>query len=90
MFIFEWDDQKATSNLQKHGVTFDEAVSMFADGLALTFADTDHFESEERNLRHLKQGTTSRGSATTRACESFSIWPTVVIIKAQNGGWHVA
>lgn len=49
MFKFEWDDQKATSNLQKHGVSFDEAVSVFADTLALTFADTDHFESEERS-----------------------------------------
>jgi uncharacterized DUF497 family protein len=49
MFKFEWDDKKATSNLQKHGVSFDEAVSVFADALALTFADTDHFESEERS-----------------------------------------
>ena len=49
MFKFEWDDQKAASNLQKHGVSFDEAVSVFADGLALTFADTDHFESEDRS-----------------------------------------
>ena len=49
MFKFEWDDQKATSNLKKHGVTFDEAVSVFADALALTFADTDHFETEERS-----------------------------------------
>ncbi|MBI5411253.1 MAG: BrnT family toxin, partial [Nitrospirae bacterium] len=39
MFKFEWDYQKATSNLQKHGVSFDEAVSVFADALALTFAD---------------------------------------------------
>ncbi len=49
MFKFEWDDQKAASNLQKHGVSFDEAVSVFADGLALTFADTDHYESEDRS-----------------------------------------
>ena len=49
MFKFEWDDQKAASNLHKHGVSFDEAVSVFADGLALTFADTDHFESEDRS-----------------------------------------
>ncbi len=49
MFRFEWDDQKAASNLQKHGVSFDEAVSVFADDLALTFADTDHFESEDRS-----------------------------------------
>lgn len=49
MFKFEWNDQKAASNLQKHGVSFDEAVSVFADGLALTFADTDHFGSEDRS-----------------------------------------
>ena len=49
MFKFEWDDQKAASNLRKHGISFDEAVSVFADGQALTFADTDHFESEDRS-----------------------------------------
>jgi uncharacterized DUF497 family protein len=49
MFQFEWDYQKAASNLQKHGVSFDEVVSVFADALALTFADTDHFESEDRS-----------------------------------------
>ncbi len=47
MFKFEWDEQKAASNLQKHRVSFDEAVSVFADDLALTFTDSDHFESEE-------------------------------------------
>jgi uncharacterized DUF497 family protein len=49
MFSFEWDDQKALSNLQKHRVSFDEAVSVFADELALTFSDTDHSESEDRS-----------------------------------------
>lgn len=49
MFRFEWDDQKASGNMQKHGVTFDEAVSVFADELALTFVDTDHFENEDRS-----------------------------------------
>jgi uncharacterized protein len=41
MFKFEWDDQKAASNLLKHGVSFDDAVSVFGDALALTFADTE-------------------------------------------------
>lgn len=49
MFIFEWDDQKAASNLQKHGVSFDEAISVFGDALALTFSDTDHSDVEERS-----------------------------------------
>ena len=49
MFNFDWDVQKATSNLLKHGVSFDEAVSVFGDTLALTFFDTDHSEFEERS-----------------------------------------
>jgi uncharacterized DUF497 family protein len=49
MFKFEWDDQKAASNLLKHGVSFDEAVSVFGDGRALTFSDTDHSELEDRS-----------------------------------------
>ena len=46
---FEWDAGKAASNLRKHGISFDEAVSVFADQLSLTFADTDHFELEDRS-----------------------------------------
>ena len=49
MFRFEWDDQKAASNLLKHGVSYDEAVSVFGDGRALTFSDTDHSEFEDRS-----------------------------------------
>jgi len=49
MFKFEWDDQKAANDLQKHGVSFHEAVSMFGDGLALAFAVTDHAETEDRS-----------------------------------------
>ena len=46
---FEWDVGKAASNLRKHGISFDEAVTVFADHLALTFSDTDHFALEERS-----------------------------------------
>lgn len=49
MFNFEWDDQKAASNLHKHAVLFDEAVSVFGDSLALTFSDVEHSENEERS-----------------------------------------
>ncbi|MDD2809552.1 BrnT family toxin [Rhodoferax sp.] len=49
MFNFEWDDQKAASNVSKHGVSFEEAVSVFGDGQALTFSDTDHSEFEDRS-----------------------------------------
>jgi uncharacterized DUF497 family protein len=49
MFKFEWDNQKAQSNLLKHGVSFDEAVSVFGDALALTFSDSDHSMDEDRS-----------------------------------------
>jgi uncharacterized DUF497 family protein len=47
---FEWDDIKAQGNLQKHGVTFEEARSVFYDENAIQFWDEDHSESEDRFL----------------------------------------
>jgi len=47
---FEWDDAKAKANLKKHGVAFDEALSVFADPLARIFDDPDHSEDETREL----------------------------------------
>ena len=49
MFVFEWDNQKAAKNVNAHGVPFDEAVSVFGDPSALTFAVTDHSVSEDRS-----------------------------------------
>ncbi len=48
MLLFEWDPEKALGNEQKHGVTFDEASSVFADTLSLTIHDPLHSEDEER------------------------------------------
>jgi uncharacterized DUF497 family protein len=45
---FEWDRRKAAVNRKKHPVSFDEAVTVFYDPLAATFADPDHSESESR------------------------------------------
>lgn len=45
-YIFEWDWEKATSNARKHGVTFDEAATVFGDPLALLMPDPDHSLSE--------------------------------------------
>jgi len=47
---FEWDPAKATANSRKHGVTFEEAGSVFGDPMAVTFADPDHSTDEERRL----------------------------------------
>jgi uncharacterized DUF497 family protein len=45
---FEWDADKAKTNLKKHGVTFEEASSVFADPLALTIPDPQHSVEEDR------------------------------------------
>ena len=45
---FEWDEGKAKRNLKKHGVSFEEASSTFADPLALTIPDPLHSEEEDR------------------------------------------
>ena len=47
---FEWDADKAASNLDKHGVSFAEAMTVFGDPLEITIADPDHSESEFRFL----------------------------------------
>ena len=46
--IFKWDSTKAARNLRKHGVSFEEAATVFTDPLAYTFADPDHSFGEER------------------------------------------
>lgn len=47
---YDWDRAKAVRNLRKHGVSFEEAASVFGDPLAYTFADPDHSVTEERWL----------------------------------------
>ena len=47
---FEWSPTKAKKNLRKHGVSFEEASSVFYDPLAVTGADPDHSEAEERTI----------------------------------------
>lgn len=45
---FEWDPKKADANLRKHGVSFDEAASVFLDPLATSGPDPDHSVGERR------------------------------------------
>jgi len=47
---YEWDQEKATSNLEKHGVSFNEAASVFGDPLYIDFYDPDHSIDEHRYL----------------------------------------
>ena len=45
---FEWDENKNTTNKKKHGVSFEEASTVFQDENALLISDPDHSENEER------------------------------------------
>ncbi|NVD72851.1 BrnT family toxin [Duganella sp. BJB488] len=48
---FEWDQRKAAANLRKHGVSFDEARTVFADRLGKIRYDPDHSEAEDRFIQ---------------------------------------
>jgi len=66
---FERDPERAATNLSKHGVSFQEAATVFANPLSLTFDDPDHSSYEQRYLtaglsvqgRHLIVAHTDRG-----------------------------
>ena len=45
---FAWDEKKAAANLAKHGVSFEEAATVFGDPLSDTFDDPDHSAGERR------------------------------------------
>ena len=47
---FDWDESKAQANLAKHGITFDEAKSVFTDPFYVDFYDPDHSDEEERYI----------------------------------------
>jgi uncharacterized DUF497 family protein len=47
---FQWNPSKASSNTKKHGVSFEEAVTVFGDPLAVTILDPDHSIGEFRLL----------------------------------------
>lgn len=47
---FEWDEEKAKKNLNKHRVDFDEATTVFADPFSITIHDPDHSADEQRYI----------------------------------------
>jgi hypothetical protein len=58
--VFEWDDEKANSNLSKHGISFLEAATVFRDPLGILKQDIDHSIGEDRFLlidfvRHIEK-----------------------------------
>jgi uncharacterized protein len=56
--IFEWDEEKAWMNLQKHRIGFEEARTLFGDPLLVTFRDEHHSRDEDR---YISIGNSSQG-----------------------------
>ncbi len=54
---FEWDESKASANLLKHGIAFEDAIQVFDDSETIVFSDDDHSFDE---LRYLIIGVSSR------------------------------
>ena len=50
MYYFDWDENKNRINLDKHGITFEEASTVFFDDRALLFDDPEHSLDEDRFL----------------------------------------
>ncbi len=60
MIAFEWNETKSQANLKKHGISFEEAKSVFYDEYAVQFYDEEHSSEEDRfimlgmsNLSHI-------------------------------------
>jgi uncharacterized DUF497 family protein len=47
---FEWNPQKAKKNIEKHGISFDEAATVFSDPLSITYDDPGHSYGENRYI----------------------------------------
>ena len=54
-YVFEWDPRKAEANAAKHGVSFDDAVTVFLDANALDGPDVRHSEAEARLRLHTQE-----------------------------------
>jgi len=80
---FQWDAAKAEQNLRKHGVSFDEAVTVFYDPPAATFDDPDHSKAE---YRYLTVGFSSQGRllVVSHTNRGYTVW----IISARPATSH--
>ncbi len=76
---FEWDESKAVRNFAKHGVSFEEAATVFGDPLSDTFDDPDHSADERR---FIIIGTSENGRMLTVAHSDDGA--TVRIISARE------
>ena len=87
---FQWDIHKATANIQKHGVSFDEAATVFRDGLARIFDDEDHSAEESREIiiGHSAAGRLLLVSLTEKADNTVRIVSARVATKRERRNYE--
>lgn len=78
--IFEWDDKKSASNEKKHGISFDEAKTVFTDQFARLIADPDHSDEEDR---FILLGTSIRSKLLV-VCHCIRMDDSIRIISARK------
>ena len=83
MIKFSWDPAKAKSNLKKHGVSFEEAQSVFYDELAIQFYDEDSSSEEEERFLLLGMSNESRVLVVVH-CERGKAGEELRIISARK------
>ena len=81
--MFEWDPRKAQANTEKHGVTFDEAVTIFVDANALDGPDLSHSRAETR-LRRLGRSVEGRVLTVVYTWRSTGHAETIRLISARR------
>lgn len=81
--MFEWDTRKASANLVKHGVSFDEAATIFGDAQALDGSDHRHSTVEPRFLR-LGRSVMGRVLMVAYTVRSSTDGETIRIISARR------
>jgi uncharacterized DUF497 family protein len=69
-FSFEWNEEKASANLRRHKVSFDEAATVFSDLFSNTIADPDHSTDEER---YIDIGTSDKGRVLYWSCPILNV-----------------
>src|SRR6266481_4573025 len=86
---FEWDANKARTNLTRHGVSFEEAATVFADARSLTIPDLVHSAVEHRFVFQLKRIRCPRSLAPTLVVlPSMPLIPSaplLVVVHAKRG-----
>ena len=84
--LFAWDQNKAAVNLQKHGISFQEAGTVFGDPLAITYDDPDHSGEEERfiTIGLSREGRLLIVSHTPRAAQTRLISARPVTRRERN------